>query len=286
MPRWCPLHHEDWRHRSIKADFLGLSKGEWVLKKCWWGIVGSSMNKMCKHDRNSSSKSDRTTVISSIVWRGHKQLSLKYWSFIWQQEANKTSSSYWWVPERRDEKHASRVVFGDRLNISSASLLYVDSSWDGRYPNRSYEARNSAGLAGTESPPRTGLDTPAQTLCGQTALEGHLEFHSTFCLSLRLRKLGLMRLDTQGLPLWKSHWKTRKLVTEMTKMSWLKGSMATRLCCREIAVSHAYVTGKTSNLWRDKCMKIVSVCLWPNPQKTQKCLLLSYRVVCICFHSF
>lgn len=61
---------------------------------------------------------------------------------------------------------------------------------------------------------------------------GYLEFHSTFCLSLRLRKLGLMRIDIQGLTLWKSHWKVRKLVTEMVRMSWLNGSMATQLHCK------------------------------------------------------
>lgn len=60
---------------------------------------------------------------------------------------------------------------------------------------------------------------------------GYLEFHSTFCLSLRLRKPGLTRVDTQGLTLWKSHWKVRKLVTEMVRMSWLNGSMATQLRC-------------------------------------------------------
>lgn len=61
--------------------------------------------------------------------------------------------------------------------------------------------------------------------------QGHLEFHSTFCLSLRLRKPGLTRMDTQGLTLWKSHWKARKLVTEMVRISWLNGSMATRVHC-------------------------------------------------------
>lgn len=60
---------------------------------------------------------------------------------------------------------------------------------------------------------------------------GYLEFHSTFCLSLRLRKPELTRTDTQGLTLWKSHWKVRKLVTEMARMSWLNGSMATRVRC-------------------------------------------------------
>ena len=62
-------------------------------------------------------------------------------------------------------------------------------------------------------------------------MSGHLEFHSTFCLSLRLRKPGLMRVDIQGLTLWKSHWKVKKLVTEMVRISWLNGSMATRPHC-------------------------------------------------------
>lgn len=173
----------------------------------------------------------------------------------WQETCGKTVAECFW----RRIKH--------QLHLSSLHGLGLRQGC----PNQSHEGRNSAGLAGTDGPLRTGLDTPAQTHCGQRAREGHLEFHSTFCLSLRLRKPGLMRLDTQGLPLWKSHWKMRKLVTEMTKMSWLKGSMATRLCCGEIAVTHASsVTGKTINHWRDKCMKIMSVCLWPNPQKTHK----------------
>ncbi|TNN84666.1 hypothetical protein EYF80_005081 [Liparis tanakae] len=40
-----------------------------------------------------------------------------------------------------------------------------------------------------------------------------------------------MRLDVQGLTLWKSHWKAKKLVTEMARMSWLNGSMATQPDC-------------------------------------------------------
>lgn len=203
---------------------------------------------MFKYDRNSPSKSDRTTLISSKV-RRHEQLSLKHWSLIWQQEPNKPSSFYWWVREQRDRKHVGRLSLRwIKRQLRLSALHGLGLSWGVQTsPSR---ARNSAGLAGTEGPLRTGLDTPTQTHCGQRALEGHLEFHSTFCLSLRLRKPGLMRLDTQGLPLWKSHWKMRKLVTEMTKMSWLKGSMATRLCCREISVIHASsVTGKTINHW-------------------------------------
>lgn len=176
----------------------------------------------------------------------------------------------------------AECVFGDGLNISSTALLYMDSVWDG-CPNQSHEGRN----ARTEGPLGTGLDTPAQTHCGQRALGGHLEFHSTFCLSLRLRKPGLMRLDTQGLPLWKSHWKMRKLVTEMTRMSWLKGSMATRLCCGEIAVTHASsVRQDNKSLTRQMHENCECVPLAQPPKDKQKCLLLSYLLVCICFHSF
>lgn len=75
------------------------------------------------------------------------------------------------------------------------------------------------------------LASPVNSVFSLSLSGVHLEFHSTFCLSLRLRKPGLMCVEAQGLPLWKSHWKMTKLVTEMVKMSWLNGSMATRPCC-------------------------------------------------------
>lgn len=55
----------------------------------------------------------------------------------------------------------------------------------------------------------------------------YLEFHSICCLWLSFRKPGLILQDNQGLKLWKSHWKVKKLSVAMSKISWLKASMAT-----------------------------------------------------------
>lgn len=41
-----------------------------------------------------------------------------------------------------------------------------------------------------------------------------------------------MCLDIQGLTLWKSHWKVKKLVTEIMRITWLNGSMAIQPHCQ------------------------------------------------------
>lgn len=81
-------------------------------------------------------------------------------------------------------------------------------------------------------------------------VSGHLEFHSTFCLSLRPRKPWLIRVDTQGLTLWKSHWKVRKLDTEMVRISWLNGSMATQLRCGGTEKERRAICKWGDRIWR------------------------------------
>lgn len=75
-----------------------------------------------------------------------------------------------------------------------------------------------------------------------------------------------MHLEIQGLTLWNSHWKVRKLVTEMARISWLNGSMATRPHCgtterkrvkvRAATVDHAVFNSDEETLERMLCVII------------------------------
>lgn len=156
------------------------------------------------------------------------------WLEARKKKKKETSSASWWVRAVWQEicgQTVGECIFGGRLNISSTHLLHTVVVWlrgIQTNPTRApIQDRVEQETLVDWRPHRMGFGHPCSN-----ALSGvHLEFHSTFCLSLRLRKPGLMCVDTQGLPLWKSHWKMTKLVTEMVKMSWLNGSMATCLCC-------------------------------------------------------
>ena len=60
----------------------------------------------------------------------------------------------------------------------------------------------------------------------------YLEFHSIFCLGLSRRKPGLTLEEIQGLTLWNNHWKVKKLTSAMSRMIWLKASMASLPNCK------------------------------------------------------